>query len=78
MSSEIKKYVLKESEVPFTEEELKDLDEGCESEGSYHGNDPKVIAEIQAEMERDEEFQKFFKWAEEIDNEEDKLEKADK
>ena len=65
MSSEIKKYVLKESDVPLTEEELKDLDEGFESEGSYHGNDPKVIARIQAEMERDEEFQRFLKWAEE-------------
>ena len=51
MRSEIKKYVLEESDVPFTEEELKDLDE---------------------------EFQKFLKWAEEIDKEEDKLERADK
>lgn len=64
--------------TPWTEEEIRDFQEGCESEGSYHGNDPKVIAEIQSEMEKDEEFQKFLKWAEEIDKEEDKLERADK
>lgn len=62
---------LKFDPTPWTEEEIRDFQEGFESEGSYHGNDPKVIAEIQAEMERDEEFQKFLKWAEEIDNEED-------
>lgn len=60
---------LKFDPTPWTDEEIRDLDEGFDSEGSYHGNDPKVIAEIQAEMEKDEEFQKFLRWAEEIDKE---------
>lgn len=67
------KKQLKFDSTPWTEEEIRDFQEGCESEGSYHGNDPKVIARIQDEMERDEEFQRFLKWAEEIDNEEEEL-----
>lgn len=60
---------LKFDPAPWTEEEIRDFQDGCESEGSYHGNDPKVIARIIDEMERDEEFQKFLKWTEEVDNE---------
>lgn len=55
------------SDIPFTKEELRDLDEGFESEGSYHGHDPKVIASLQKEMEEDEEFQEFLKFIEEAD-----------
>lgn len=61
------KKKLKFDPTPDTEEELEDLKEGFESEGSYHGHDPEVIAKLQKEMEENEEFQEFLKFIEEAD-----------
>ena len=52
---------LKFDSTSLTEEEIKDFQDGCESEGCYHGTNPEVIAEIQEEMMKDNDFIDFLK-----------------